>query len=144
MFVNLGVLTTLIRKDSFIEGISFGCKKTIELISHIFEETSCDDINYLLKITDIEATINTLDYFVKDIPEKNEADSLHIALSNLNNIIKELTSILIDIDKKSEYHKTKYFSRYRTISYIPEIKQLKTNIAILLIRFDLLIKILNN
>ena len=142
MFLNLGVITTLIRKDNFIDGISYGCRKTIDLLSHIFEEVPCENINYIIKITDIEATINTLHYFVKDIPDDNEADSLHIALSNLNNIINELTEILNAIKKKTEDHRMKYFASYRSVSYLEEIDKLKTNIAILHIRFDLLIKIL--
>jgi len=139
---NIAFVNTLINKNSFIESISSVSRNVVGLIKYIYQETDHSDIKVIFKNTDIEATITTLEYFVKDIPEKNEIDSLNIALSNLENILKELNIILTAIKDKIKNHDNKYFSSWRSISFKDDINILLSNIHVLNIRFDILVKIL--
>jgi hypothetical protein len=87
-------IPSLVGSTLFAQSISDTSRKILDLVENIFHY-DCS-IKEVLTETDIQATLKTLDEFVKEINEHNNK-TLHIALENLNIIIEEIHTILNQI-----------------------------------------------
>ena len=132
-------IPSLVGSTLFAQSISDTSRKILDLLENIFHY-DCS-IQEVLTETDIQATLKTLDEFVKEIDEHNNK-TLHIALENLNNVIEEIHTILNQIQSDCEYHKTKYFSYYRKLDLSNYCNTIKKKNKVLDKRFNLLIQII--
>lgn len=132
-------ISSLVGSTLFAQSISDTSRKILDLVENIFNYDY--NIKEVLSETDIQATLKTLDEFVKEIDEQNNK-TLHIALENLNIIIEEIHTTLNLIHIECEYHKTKYFSGYRKLDLSNFCNTIKKKNKILDKRFNLLIQII--
>lgn len=132
-------IPSLVGSTLFTQSISDTSRKILDLVENIFHY-DCS-IQEVLTETDIQATLKTLDEFVKEINEHGNK-TLHIALQNLNMIIEEIHTTLNQINSEYEYHKTKYFSNYRKIDLSNYCNTIKKQSKVLDKRFNLLIQII--
>ena len=132
-------ITSIVSTTLFTQSISDTSRKILDLVENIFNYGH--DIQEIFNDTDIQATLKTLDEFVKEIDDHNNK-TIHIALDNLNNIIEELHTVINQIQAECEYHKTKYFSSYRKLDLSEYCNIIKKKNKILDKRFHLLIQLL--
>ena len=132
-------IPSLVGSTLFAQSISDTSRKILDLVENLFHY-DCS-IQEVLTETDIQATLKTLDEFVKEIDEHNNK-TLHIALENLNMIIEEIHTELNQISSDCEYHKTKYFSNYRKLDLSNYCNNIKKKSKVLDKRFNLLIQII--
>jgi hypothetical protein len=108
----------------------------------------------VLTKTDIEATLKLLHAIIIEIPfnnlenEKNQYNSIVIALENMKDIISKIEEELKNIHTKIEYNSSLYLlSNIRSYDCMPNLEKIETLVLILDRRFNYLyitLKILKN
>jgi hypothetical protein len=114
------------------------------IISYIvFEhENNMEQIQKLLKDTDMHFTITTIQAFINEQNITDSHKSISTALSGVSEILTIIHDDLQSIKNEFEYHKSRYFSSYRTFTWSQNISKLEGHNTILKHRYDLLFDLL--
>lgn len=101
-----------------------------------------NDIIFTLNRIDLEFTVGIIDQLVKEQTGKDLNDSVKKALIGVNEILSLIHGELDSIKKAIEYHKSKYFSEWRSFSWEGNIDSLKQHNSILKNRYQMLLELL--
>ena len=130
--------------------------------NHFFSETTKGMLNKIWDIMnedhpdlveiaaplDIISKVKLIETLIRDINDEIKVQhieipkSLELSIQQLNDIIDRIHKNLNNIKNGIEYHKTLWFSSFRSIGYLEEVEKLKKNNSILDTRLDHLIKII--
>ena len=129
-------LVTLISKDVVSKAIGL----TIDGLTHTFTYMASPSAHATVKTVkndleelDIELKLKLVEHWLKDIDvEKIIPDSsMELIYKGIAESCHNLSDIVNQINKKIEYHHTKYFNSWRTLYLDDEIKNLKKQTKIL-------------
>lgn len=122
----MSTITNTIISVSFL--LQYFKKNKTSNLDNIFNKITELDLNFTLKI--IEKVIKE-----QNIEEIN--DSMKIALSGINEMLLTLNKDLTTIKEAVDYHNTKYFSSWRTISCDITIETIKLHGNLLKSRYKM-------
>ena len=94
------------------------------------------DINMLLKQTDVKKTVELLQTMIEERIQYNlTSKTVHLALANVEEIIRNITNILNDVNNKIMYNESLYiFKNWRSYTFSDELDELKCSLDTLKIR----------
>lgn len=140
----------LFGKELLVQSVS----KTTTNIYKGLEDINSDESFHFTKILeelDIKAKLDIIHEFINELNDNNiikskynQSKSTDKILSYLCDILKNIETEIESINIEIKTHKTKWFNKFRTATYITMIDNLKKHLTILDSRFDLLLKLLNN
>jgi hypothetical protein len=116
---------------------SFDLIKNFVTYHHTHIKEVIDEFDLLAKLEIIEAVM-------KDIENENINDKKSVtkSLDNLRLVVENIHNLLKKIDNIIKEHEQKYFSKWRTIYYENEILELKRNIRLMDLRYNMFLEIL--
>ena len=82
------------------------------------------ELNNMLNEFDIYMRLSTIETICKNIKRHNE--NINGSLNFLMSVLIEIEELLVILNNKIDYHKTKYFNKYRKNDLTKEIENLKT------------------
>lgn len=108
-------LAATVGKDLLSKGISNAsdriCKSIVSLSDNNYRKY---DVKIVLEELDLYAKISVINAILEDV--KYDSKSVNKALSYLHHTLEQLDSLLGSINEEINYHKSKWFSSYRTIN----------------------------
>ncbi len=93
---------------------------------------------------DLIAKLEIIEAVMKDIENEkiNDKQSIIKSLDNLRLIVENIHNLLKKIDNIIKDHEQKYFSKWRSLYYENEILELKRNIRLMDLRYNMFLEIL--
>jgi hypothetical protein len=122
-------------------------KGMLNKIWDIINENHPDTIEVIAPF-DIISKVKLIETIIRDVNDEIKVQnteipkSMELSIQQLNDIIDKIHKNLNNIKDGIEYHKTLWFSSFRSIGYLEEVEKLKKNNVILDTRLDQLIKII--
>jgi hypothetical protein len=122
-------------------------KGMLNTIWDIINENHPDTIEVIASF-DIISKVKLIETIIRDVNDEIKVQnteipkSMELSIQQLNDIIDKIHKNLNNIKDGIEYHKTLWFSSFRSIGYLEEVEKLKKNNVILDTRLDQLIKII--
>jgi hypothetical protein len=100
-------------------------------------------INEVVEEFDLIAKMEIIEALMKDIEKEcQEKESIKKALGNLHIVMDNIHKILQHIDGVMEEHNKKYFSYWRSVCYDTEVYELKKQIKLMDLRYNMFLEIL--
>jgi hypothetical protein len=148
----LGTLSSLSLASNITEKLltntiqnSFSLIKNFVSFHHEQINEVLSEHDLISKLEIIQALMNDIENesSIEDkVPEKSMRQSVQKSLSNLHLVVEEIVRLLENIDNKIKYHNTKYFSGWRRLDYVNEIKRLKKLIKLMDMRYQMFLEVL--
>jgi hypothetical protein len=140
----IGSITGLsVASNLTINLISASVKYSVLIVSN-FMSYHHIKINEVLDEYDLISKLQIIEAIMKDINDENiQKESVKLAINNVHNTIDNINKNISQIDQIINNHKQKYFSNWRYLNYDNEIYELKRNIKLLDIRYQMLLEISN-
>ena len=137
----------MVTATTVIHSISTLSSSIYNIMSHIrvTKDIHQTEILKILSKTDIDATINLLHNVILEIPEYyNSSISVVTALKNVQEIIAEIESELVEIHKKITYNsQLKFLSNWRSYDCKENLDSIEIKVSVLDKRRDNLFKVLD-
>lgn len=109
----------------------------------ISDRYGADKVIDTLNDIDLDFTIGIIDELMKELSDKELNNSVKKAIIGVNEILEIIHKELDNIKLAIEYHKTKYFYNWRSLSYDHQcFDQIKKHNNILKHRYQILIELL--
>jgi len=90
---------------------------------------------------DLQVVLEIIEALVKEIPE-NSSEAVSLCIKNIERCITKIHTLLQEINKEITYHKTKWFSSWRSLHVDNSLNQLRRQKGVLDHRIDLLMKVM--
>jgi len=139
--IGANVVSALIGRQILSQAISDASGSIYSSLGDIFYYSA--NVDRVLCELDIANKLVTMEFLIKELNANCsciDEESIHTCLENLHDMILRIREDLKQIGQQIEKHKTKYFSKYRSVDVKPQIYNLKLHSRLLLDRYDLLIK----
>ena len=136
----LSIVSTL-GVDVIIKGIQL---TTLSIISGVKYLVSIHEFAPEIKPLDLEFKLAIISAFIEDIQEnkKEMNKSTKLALASVGKVLEKINVELQLIKNNIRYHKSKWFSSWRTCDVKDKVKQIIMHTELLDERFNFLIKIM--
>jgi len=136
--ISFSAISCVINTISTLSMNIYNITSNIKLNKNLYNE----ELNRILIRTDIETTIQLLESIISEIPEyMGKSTSVLLALHNVSNIISQIESELIKINKKIQYNNNLYLLKnWRSLDFKDELNDLENLLNILEKRRDNLFK----
>jgi hypothetical protein len=121
-------------------------KTTLSTLSHIFSETSVPEIIVVktkIESMDLQNKLEIIHSLIEELKEENLKDFQKKSIKNISELIQKINVELDDINNKIIYHKSKYFSSWRSLYLDDNINILIEHNKLLDTRFQFLINLLS-
>lgn len=139
--IGANVVSALIGRQILSQAISDASGTIYSSLGDIFYYSA--NVDRVLCELDIANKLVTMEFLIKELNANCgciDEESIHTCLENLHDMILHIREDLKQIRQQIEKHKTKYFSKYRSVDVKSQIYNLKLHSKLLLDRYDLLIK----
>lgn len=127
-----------------ITSISGGIYNSCKTVTSILKYKNID-VESRINALDISCKLKTIEALLKSLDIKNEQnindDPIAVSLEFLNEIINIIHKDLELINRKVNYHKTKWFNKWRTLDIKNDMNKLEIDCQILDDRFTRFIEI---
>lgn len=102
-----------------------------------------EEVSEVMTKLDITAKVKTVEAVIQAIVQnKSETNKvMDVCLQNLHEILDKITHTMKLLHDEIDYHNSKWFSRWRTLSVDGLVQNLKVEAVVLDKRFDTLIKL---
>ena len=136
--ISFSAISSVINTISTLSMNIYNITSNIKLNKNLYNE----ELNRILIRTDIETTIQLLESIISEIPEyMGKSTSVLLALHNVSNIISQIETELIKINKKIQYNNNLYLLKnWRSLDFKDELNDLENLLNILEKRRDNLFK----
>lgn len=134
---------------SFIPNLTNMLSQIYNLFVSINSNNNATHIQKIIKDTDIEATIQTIDFYMKSFDETvlYNNNAIKHCVEKLNEVINSIVNELNRINDKIQYNNTLYFgyvlSTFRVYNFKTSKKRLISHIDILHKRWKMFLDIMN-
>jgi len=114
------------------------------VLRYIISESSnnSEHIKHFLTQSDLNFTITTIQAFINEQNINDSQKAIATALEGVSEILTTIHDDLQSIRTECEYHKTRYFSSYRSFTWSKNIETLESHNNILKHRYNLLFELL--
>jgi len=136
--ISFSAISSVINTISTLSMNIYNITSNIKLNKNLYSE----ELSHILTRTDIETTIQLLESIISEIPEyMGKSISVLLALHNVSNIISQIETELIKINKKIQYNNNIYILKnWRSYDFKNELIDLEDLLNILEKRRDNLFK----
>ena len=102
-----------------------------------------EELEQVLQDLDIKAELDVVQALLEDVAHHTECRAVKVSSDQVKESVDKIHNELKDIQQEFEYHKTRYFSNWRTPSYKAFLRNLKKHRDVLRKRRELLISVLS-
>ncbi|AYV79282.1 MAG: hypothetical protein Faunusvirus7_30 [Faunusvirus sp.] len=121
------VIGTVLTSDMSRKAIVDTLSKTFALLQMVFAQTEQVDVQQKLKHLNIQFNLELIEAVMNDIEKMEQLTdkaSVAIALKHLHDIVSTIHKEIDGLNKKLQYHATKWFSSYRPHNCRSSLKRL--------------------
>lgn len=145
----LGGLTAgIVATNICLSGLSSMCQSAISYTAGLVkgsQTTGTEEITRLVVSRDLEATLKKINVFITDMASfMSSKRIISLSIEDITDIICKIQETLSEIKIRKDYQDSLYFgnTRFRSYDYSDLHSRLQSQIDVLQIRFDYLVKIL--
>jgi|TARA_B100000963_G_scaffold361009_1_gene394344 hypothetical protein len=146
--MNIGIslgsaaLSAILGRQILTQAITDASASIYSTVGDVFHHTA--SIDKVLCQLDIENKVKTIELLCNSLPSdlKKEGDesAINFCLENLHDMVIRIREDLKQLKAKIDYHKSKWFTSWRSLDARIELANLKLHTSLLEQRYDLFVK----